>query len=317
MYLFNPLSCSTSFLRLFSSIALTALACLAALFAAATPAAAQDVDDDVISVDSDLVLVNATVTDKKGAPLLGLSRDNFRVVEDGTAQKIDVFETEEAPFAAVILLDTSGSMETRVSLARSAAMRFLYGIRPDDRVAIYNFDSKLTEVQEFSNLQDLVPGVYDLKASGMTVLYDAIFEAAQKLGKRKEKRRAIVVLSDGADTKSGRSASKALKAALDAGATIYTVDMSRLDTGGKERMQNRGVLKNFAEKTGGRFIETPGGAEMREAFSNIVKELSIQYTLGYYPANSKRDGKWREIQVEVSGGDLSVRARKGYNAPKD
>ena len=317
MYLFNSVLRFLPYSKSSSSSALIALCCILVGLFAIGPAAAQEGEDDVISVDSDLVLVNATVTDKQGAPQLGLSKNSFRVIENGAEQKIDVFETEEAPFAAVILLDTSGSMETRVSLARSAAMRFLYGIRADDRVAIYNFDSKLTEVQEFSNLRDLVPGVYDLKASGMTILYDAIYDASLKLGKRKEKRRAIVVLSDGADTKSGRSASKALKAALDAGATIYTVDMSRLDTGGRERMQNRGVLKNFAEKTGGRFIETPGGAELREAFTNIVKELGVQYTLGYYPANSKRDGKWREINVEVSGGGLSVRARKGYNAPKN
>jgi Ca-activated chloride channel family protein len=275
---------------------------------------AQD-DGDVISVDSQLVLVNATVTDRKGEPFLGLTKDAFHVLENGEEQTLDIFETEEAPFAAVILIDTSGSMEQRVSLARSAAMRFLDGLRPDDQVAIYNFDSKLSLVQEFSNLKDLVPGVYDLKASGWTVLNDAIYKAAEDLGDRPEKRRAIVVLSDGADTRSVRSASKALKAAQDANATIYTVDMSGVNTGGKQRMQNRGILKNFAEKTGGRFIETPGGAQMREAFANIVKELGIQYTLGYYPKNVNRDGKWREIEVSVSNTALSVRARKGYHAP--
>lgn len=279
----------------------------------AISAAAQD--NEVINVDSELVLVNATVTDKKGEPFLGLGKAAFRVIEDGKEQELEIFETEEAPFAAVILIDSSGSMEQRVSLARSAAMRFLDGIRPDDQVAIYNFDSKLSQVQEFSNLRDLVPGVYDLKASGWTVLYDAIFKAAEDLKKRPEKRRAIVVLSDGADTRSGKSATKALKAAQDAAATIYTVDMSGLNTGGKARMQNRGILKNFADKTGGRFIETPGGAQLREAFANIVKELGIQYTLGYYPANIKRDGKWRKIEVTVSNDSLSVRARKGYNAP--
>ncbi len=281
----------------------------------AISAAAQD--NEVINVDSELVLVNATVTDKKGEPFLGLGKAAFRVIEDGKEQELEIFETEEAPFAAVILIDSSGSMEQRVSLARSAAMRFLDGIRPDDQVAIYNFDSKLSQVQEFSNLRDLVPGVYDLKASGWTVLYDAIFKAAEDLKKRPEKRRAIVVLSDGADTRSGKSATKALKAAQDAAATIYTVDMSGLNTGGKARMQNRGILKNFADKTGGRFIETPGGAQLREAFANIVKELGIQYTLGYYPANIKRDGKWRKIEVTVSNDSLSVRARKGYNAPSN
>lgn len=274
-------------------------------------------DTDFITVDSPLVLVNATVTDKHGEPSLGLSRDAFEVFERGQRQDIEVFETEKTPFAAIILIDSSGSMEQRVSMARAAAARFLDGLRPDDQVAIYNFDSKISLVQEFSNFRDLFPRVYDLKASGYTVLYDAIYKAAKELSERKEKRKAIVVLSDGADTRSGKSASKALDAALDADATVYTVDMSGIDTGGKARMQNRGVLKRFAEKTGGRFVETPGGVQMRQAFTNIVRELGIQYTIGYYPKDTTKDGKWRAIDVKVSQKDLNVRARKGYNAPSN
>lgn len=281
------------------------------------PAFGQTSGDDIINVDSRLVLLNATVTDQGGRPRLGLTKENFEVFESGVRQEIEIFEAENTPFAAVILIDTSGSMEQRVSLARAAAMRFLEGVRPDDRVAIYNFDSKLTLVQEFSNLRDLVPRVYDLKASGWTVLYDAVHAAAIELEKRPEKRKAIIVLSDGADTRSGRSASRALNAALKANATIYTVDMSAVNTGGRARMQNRGVLKNFAEKTGGRFVETPGGAQMREAFEDIVKELGIQYTIGYYPTNAANDGKWRSISVNVLPGSLRVRAREGYNAPSN
>ncbi|MCO6510791.1 MAG: VWA domain-containing protein [Aridibacter famidurans] len=281
--------------------------------AAASPATAQD--KDVITVDTPLVLLNATVTDRDGNPSLGLKKEQFAVSEQGVLQEIEIFETEETPFAAVILIDTSGSMEQRVSLARAAALRFLDGLRADDQAAIYNFDSKLTLVQDFSNLRDLYPRAYDLKASGWTVLYDAVYSAAQELSKRPEKRKAIIVLSDGADTRSGRSASKALDAAMEANATIYTVDMSGLNTGGTSRMQNRGVLKNFAEKTGGRFIETPGGVQMREAFENIVKELGIQYTIGYYPTDTRKDGKWRKIELKVTPDSLKVRARKGYNAP--
>lgn len=288
-------------------------ACLLALLAC--PAAAQD--EDIITVDTPLVLLNATVTDKDGKPSLGLKKEQFAVSEQGVLQEIEVFETEETPFAAVILIDTSGSMEQRVSLARAAAMRFLDGLRADDQAAIYNFDSKLTLVQDFSNMRDLYPRAYDLKASGWTVLYDAVYSAAKELAKRTEKRKAIIVLSDGADTRSGRSASKALDAALEANATIYTVDMSGLNTGGTSRMQNRGVLKNFSEKTGGRFIETPGGVQMREAFENIVQELGIQYTIGYYSTDTKKDGKWRKIDLKVSPGSLKVRTREGYNAPSN
>ena len=274
-------------------------------------------DDEIIKIDSSLVLINATITDAAGKPSIGLKQTQFKILEDGVEQEISVFETQETPFAAVILLDTSGSMEERVSLARSAAINFLDGLRVDDSVAIYNFDTKVSLVQDFSNSRDITEKVFDLKATGYTALNDAIFEAAQELEKRSEKRKAIIVLSDGADTKSSRSADKALKAANAANATIYTVDMSSISTGGTGRMQSQGALKNFAEKTGGIFIPTPGGTAMRQAFSNIVKELGVQYTLGYQSTNPKKDGKWRAIELKVLRPNLNIRARKGYNAPKN
>ncbi len=277
----------------------------------------QDDDDDEIKIDSSIVVLNATITDKTGSAAKNLSRDQFEVYEDGEKQEIAFFQTQETPFAAVILIDTSGSMEARVSLARAATIKFLSGLRAEDQTSIYNFDTNVSLVQDFSNIRDLTPKVFDLKAFGWTVLYDAIFEASKELEKRAEKRKAIIVLSDGADTRSGKSADKALKAALEADATIYTVDMSVINTGGKERLQNRSILKKFAEKTGGKFIETPGGIEMRDAFETIVNELGIQYTLGYYPKNQKKDGKWRKIELKVPDQDLNIRTREGYNAPKD
>ena len=275
------------------------------------------IEDETIKVESSIVLLNATITDTKGSIVSGLKQNQFQIFEDGKEQKIEFFESEKTPFAAIILLDSSGSMEQRVSLARSAAIQFLDRLRIDDVAAIYNFDSKISLVQDFSNSRDIYEGAFDIKANGMTVLNDAIFKAAEELEKRTEKRRAIIVLSDGADTQSGRSADKALKAALSANATIYTVDLSAIDTSGKERMQSQGALKNFAEKSGGKFIATPGGVALREAFKSIVEELGVQYTLGYQPTNTAKDGKWRTIEIKTTKQDVNVRTRKGYNAPKE
>ncbi len=274
-------------------------------------------DDDIIKIESALVVLNTTVTDAKGLPVFGLKQAQFKVFEDGQEQKVEVFETEKTPFAAVILLDTSGSMEARMSMARSAAINFLDGLRSDDVTAIYNFDTRVSLVQDFSNSRDITEKIFDLKADGYTALNDAIFKAAQELAKRPEKRKTIIVLSDGADNKSGRSADKVLKAALASNVTIYTIDMSSIDTGGRDRMQNQGALKNFAEKSGGIFIPTPGGAAMRVAFKNIVEELGTQYTLGYQPTNTRKDGKWRAIEIKVARPNLNIRTRKGYNAPKE
>jgi Ca-activated chloride channel family protein len=271
-------------------------------------------EDEVVRVESSLVVLNATITDFEGRPVVGLQRDRFSVFEDGVEQKIEFFSAQETPFAAVVLIDTSGSMEGRVSMARAAAIRFLAGLRGDDVSSIYHFDSKITQVQEFSDLRDIDERVFELKARGMTALNDAIVKAAEELSKRSEKRRAIIVLSDGADTYSRRSADYALKAAQNVDAVIYTVDMSGLEGG--RQIQNTGVLKNFAEKTGGRFVATPGGAQMRQAFEQIVAELGTQYTIAYDPKNAAKDGKWRAIELRVARKNLSIRTRKGYHAPK-
>ena len=276
---------------------------------------AQD-SDTALEVDSSIVLLNATVLDKTGKPDGGLKQNQFKVLEDGAEQTINFFSAEETPFAAVILIDTSGSMEERVSMARSAAITFLDGLRENDNVAIYRFDSKVVLVQQFSGSRDIDERIFDIKADGMTVLHDSIYTAAEELAKRSEKRRAIVVLSDGADTFSGRSAAKALKAAIEANASIYTIDMSAINSNGKERSQNQAVLKNFAEKTGGKFISTPGGAALRQAFKNIAEDLGVQYTLSYEKSNLKKDGKWHSIELQVSRPNLTIRTRKGYTANK-
>lgn len=272
-------------------------------------------EEDEVRIDSSVVILNATIKTKDGRTADGLRKDQFKIFEDGVEQKIEFFSPEETPFAAVILLDTSGSMEQRVSMARAAAIRFLDGLRIDDNVAIYRFDSKVELVQPFSNSRDIAEAAYDLKSSGMTRMNDAIYEAAGELSKREEKRKAIIVLSDGQDTMSKRSADKALKAAMASDIMIYTIDMSPLD--GSKRVQNQGALKNLAEKSGGTFVSTPGGAAMREAFENIVEELGVQYTIGYSPLNTKKDGKWRAIELRVAKPDLTIRTRKGYNAEKE
>lgn len=292
------------------------LACL--LFAGAPVAVAQD--DDVVRVETDLVVLNVTVTDKAGNYVPGLKLKDFKIFEDGREVQptlISSFTVQEAPFASVVLLDTSGSMESRLSLARSAAIRFLDGLRPEDVAAVYKFDYKVEPVQAFSTGRDLAPMAFGVRARGMTTLNDAIVEAAKALIDRPEMRKAIVVLSDGMDTYSKASAGKALETALAVGASIYAVDMTATDGNASRNQQTAMVLRNFAEKSGGRFVATPGGPQLREAFASIAEELGHQYTIAFRPANHARDGKWRTLDVKVSNSELVARTRKGYRAKKD
>jgi VWFA-related protein len=272
---------------------------------------AQD-DDDVVRVNTDLV-------DKAGQYVKALKASDFKVFEDGVevpSNMITSFSLQESPYAAVVLLDSSGSMEARFSLARSAAIRFLDGLREEDVAAVYRFDSKVERVQEFSGGRDLAPTAYAIRAKGMTTLNDAIVEAAKTLADRPEHRKAIVILSDGMDTFSKASSEKAVESALAVGASIFAVDMSSIEIANSARQQSAASLKGFAEKTGGRFVSTPGGPALRDAFAGIADELGHQYTISYRPINKKRDGKWRTLEVKVQQQDLTVRTRKGYRAPK-
>jgi Ca-activated chloride channel family protein len=264
-------------------------------------------------------VLNVTVTDAAGKYARGLRASDFTIYEDGVEvpiSSIASFNLQEIPFASVVLLDTSGSMESRLSLARSAAIRFLDGLRDEDVAAVFRFDTKVERLQDFSSGRDLAPLAYGIKANGMTVLNDAIVKAVSELTDRPEKRKAIVVLSDGRDTFSKASSAKALDAALSLGASIYTVDMSANDGPASHDAQSAAILKNFADKSGARFVATPGGQALRDAFASIAEELGHQYTIAYRPVNRAHDGRWRSIEVKVKRDNFTVRTRKGYHAPK-
>lgn len=298
--------------RKFSSCAVTFLSVLLLSLCVTASASAQE--DDVINIESNLVVLNVTVTDGQNAYVHGLTRDDFKVYEDGKAQVITTFGVEETPFAAAILIDSSGSMEGRMTLARAAAIRFLDSLRPDDVAAVYRFDSKVEMIQEFSPSRDLAPLGYSIRARGMTVLHDAVEEAAKELAKRTEKRKAILVISDGADTMSRVTQDKALNLALAIGATIYTIDMSGALNG--SRQSPAPSLRTYSNKSGGRYIPTPGGQAMRETLLHIAEELTNQYTIGYQTENKARDGAWREINLKGSRTNLKYRTKSGYRAPK-
>ena len=269
----------------------------------------------MVRVNTELVVLNATVVGQDGKFLRGLKAGDFHVFEDGVEQKIASFGAEETPFAAAILLDTSGSMESRLTLGRSAAIRFLDGLRDEDVAAVYNFDVKVDQIQDYSPGRDLPAKAFGLKTKTMTALNDAVARAADDLAKREEKRRAIVVLSDGGENYSHVTSDKALDHAMRANATIFAVNMGDQE-GANRDLVGAGILKNLAEKSGGRYIDKPGGQTLRDSFGEIVEELGHQYTIAYRPTNRARDGKWRKTEIKLSRDGATVRTRKGYRAPK-
>jgi VWFA-related protein len=280
-------------------------------------------DDEAVQLHSDLVVVNLIVTDAKGQYAHGLTAKDFKVLENDAAQPIDSFVAEEASFAAAILIDTSGSMDYKFGLVRAAAASFIDHIRDNDQVAVYGFNDKIKLFQDFSDLRDISEYVWDAKAENTTRLYDCADEAIIALEKRPEKRKAILLISDGWDTTSYKASfDSVMKKCLARGITMYSIDLiedsARMGSGSDVLGLRRGQteMKEFAAQTGGRYLHTPQGDKLEEAFIGIVDELRNQYTLTYYPTNNKRDGHWRKLAVDVSRPGLTTRTRKGYWAPK-
>lgn len=276
-------------------------------------------EQDAIQIETNQIVLNVTVTDAQEKYVSGLKRTDFRVFEDKQSQRIVGFKFEETPFAAAILLDASGSMEQKITLVRAACASFVEGIREGDNFAIYSFTgTKVKQLQPFSEVRDVGDFVWDLRADGMTPLYDAIVKAAEDLAERPEKRRAILLVSDGADSTSRASLDEAIRKASVASVMIYCVDLSDRSVFKTTPRDNGGeIMKTLALKTGGRFFSTPAGRQLRDAFTQAVDELRNQYTISYEPTNEKKDGKWRTVEVTLAKPALSVRTRQGYYAPKE
>lgn len=290
---------------------------------AAQPAVAPDPqqDDEPLRLHSDMVVVNVTVTDSKGQYARGLRKEDFKVTEDDSAQPVNSFSAEEAPFAAAILIDMSGSMGYKFSLVRAAAASFIDHIRENDQVAVYGFNNKVRVIQEFSDSRDISDYVWDAKAEDSTRLYDCVDEAIEALAQRPEKRRAVLMISDGWDSSSRKASfDSVIRKALAVGVTIHTLDLiedgALVGSDAFPLRRGRSEMKTFAEQTGGRYVHSPQGDTLETEFKGLVDELRNQYTLTYYSSNHKRDGRWRKLNVSVSRQGTIIRSRRGYWAPK-
>lgn len=280
--------------------------------AAQLPQKAQE--EEPLRIATDLVLLNVTVTDASGNYAGGLKEDDFLLFDEGKPVHLEHFSTELTPFAAAILIDASGSMEGKLSRARVAAAHFQDRTRPSDVVCIYSFNSKVECLQEFTPGRDVSPRLWNLEAEGMTKAYDCLEASLTELGKREEKRRAVVLISDGEDTQSRTSAKKVIQLALQTDTTVYSVDL--IDPAkvalNPAQMQAVGFLKEISEKSGGRYLKSPGGTQLDTKFEEIVNELRQQYTLGFYAPEGQKTGQFRKLEVKLKRSGFTCRTRQGY-----
>jgi Ca-activated chloride channel homolog len=285
---------------------------------------------DTVKFSTEQVVVNVTVMDHKGNYVTGLDREAFTLKEDDREQQVLEFLGEETPIAVAVLLDLSGSaLPKELERAANAVRDFATRLNPTDTFALYTFgEGGVQMLRDYSNnLRDLKPLLKQLKGRGDTPLYDAVLKATEDLRSRPERRRVIVLLSDGGDSASQASLREAERDTFRAGVTVYSVDLVNTDKAARrspERQASAQVLRQLAEETGGRYITAEGGffkdgyffirsrTKLKKIFDDLIDELHRQYTITYEPANQRRAGRWRTIRVEMEQADLNARTRLGY-----
>jgi VWFA-related protein len=283
-----------------------------------------------LQVRTTIVNVFATVRDKRNAILSDLTKDDFKIYEDGVEQKVAYFSKEvELPITLGVLIDTSGSMRNILGAEQDAASRFVKEVmRKKDEAMVISFDLDVNLLADFTQDTSVLeraihraqinaagpvvtPGTVPQRGGG-TNLYDAVYLACHDQLATEAGRKAMILLTDAEDTGSQMSEQDAIQAAQRADAVIHVLlitDYSAASGSGG------GVASKMAGDTGGRVIDVHNQKTLEKAFDQISEELRSQYVLSYYPTNAKRDGAFRKIKVEASRRDAKILARKGYYAP--
>jgi len=271
-------------------------------------------------VTVDLISLNVTVTDARNRFVTELLQKDFAVYEDGISQEISVFSREDLPIRLLLLLDTSASMDEKMTFAQEAAVSFVETMKQDDLTEVMEFGSKPNILQPFTgDVEKLSRAIRMTQAGGTTSLYNALYIALKNLNRRREdiRRQAIVVLSDGEDTSSLVSFEQVMELTKDTDVVIYTISLRRPSARrGRAFSEAEHVLKKLAEETGGQWFFPNEIQELDSVYERISTELKSQYNLGYISNNPKRDGSWRRVVVQTGFPDLIVRTKLGYYAPR-
>jgi Ca-activated chloride channel family protein len=285
-----------------------------------------DVSDDpqgMITLHARVNEVNVLfiATDKHGKFVRDLNQSDFSILDDHKPpQAILNFRREtDLPLHLGLLVDVSGSVDSRFDFEQSAATSFLqHTLRAGfDKAFIVGFNTHSQLAQDFTdNVQLLSAGVHKLHDGGGTALYDAVYRACKEkfLKDRPDRpvRKAIVIVSDGEDNQSEYTKAQAIEMAQRAEVIIYAISTD--DSG--LVMRGDKVLEQLADATGGRAFFPFKMKDITHSFAAIEDELRSQYVVSYRPANFDADGRYRSIEISSLKKDLQVRARKGYFAPQ-
>src|SRR5215475_4551686 len=290
----------------------------------------QTVDNErrIIIEYTHLVSLDVTVVDQNNNPVLNLEKGDFSVYEDKIKQTIDKVGREETPISLGMVIDTSGSMRSKLKTVSEAALLLIKQMRQDDEAFVAPFNAEAELALDYtSDRHELEEAISELYTRGGTALLDAIIATADYAqAKGRHRRKALIIFSDGLENNSSVKEREVMEAIKADEVQVYLIgfideEMEERSLFGRSPAKKaRDLLTRIANDSGGRAFFPKDISEVPAIAAQIAKELRVQYVVSYYPTNEKRDGAFRTIQVsvnQVGGRKLIARARRGYYARND
>jgi VWFA-related protein len=294
---------------------------------------AKSSDEEAIVLKAALVSLNVSVTNRAGVALANLKAEDFAVAENNEPQKIEFFQPTTAPFNLVLVLDLSGSIKDKLDVVKSAALRFVDILGPNDKIAVVTFTDEIRVVSQLSNDRDELKRRIKAvdRSQGGTAFYEAVwFSLMDTLRGTRGQRNAIVVMTDGVDSSLDRynpmqtrvSFNQLARRLEESDVIVFPI---YLDTEYEEVFERgnssseayaiaRDQLERIAELTGGQAFKAEKVGDLSGVYKQVAAAIRTVYSVGYYPTNAERDGTFRRVRVGVNRGDAAVRTRKGYYA---
>ncbi len=259
-------------------------------------------DDPVLRQKVQVVTLTASVVDRQNHPITGLRREDFELYEDKVKQKIEYFTNVDIPVSIGIVFDASASMQAKLGKAKEALKAFVAASHPDDDFFLVTFNRKAQLLADFADGDEVLRKMNGIRPEGDTALYDAVFMGLEKLKEARHKKRVLLVISDGQDNCSRYNLRELSKTIKENDALIYTFSIAEVQGGNCGQlcqMYSRRAMEDLADITGGKAFFPMNLADLEQATAQVALELRQQYSLGYVPTNTDRDGKWRKITVRV------------------
>lgn len=271
----------------------------------------------LLNVNSDLMELHVTVVNDKNQPVRNLTRENFKIRENGIEQPISEFKHEDIPVSLGLVIDNSRSIEPRKARLDAATLSFVRQSNPEDETFVVHFDFDARLERDFTtSLPDLEATLAASKPFGQTAIYDALMLSLDQMQKARHSKKALLLVTDGLDNVSTTTFEQALDAVKRSRVTVIVVGLLSASEGAKAEE----TLTKIAEASGGKAYFPEDETQARTVMENAARELRTQYTISYVPTDPSHDGTWRSVRVEVlppagSKDRLEADYRHGYYRP--